>query len=231
MDKFEYVRLDKQWFILTKDFTFGFTLAGLYEDDPKTLAVLLKETGLSAHVPLYLVAPKGFVTDLASIPPQLQFLFKPEGDYGPAAALHDLIYQKINIVGHYEDTPCGVLNSYIDKNFADRMFLYAMKQLGVNWLTRQSFYLAVKHFGLASFIDDNRGCIYFKPDAYTFNMNANYEFVRPRPSVGVVPRDMSEVGNGKQAHVHFINIKRAFLAYPIPDPNIPLPSNKLSPQA
>lgn len=216
MDKFEYCRFDKQWFILTKDYTFGFTLAGLYEDDPTRLEVILKETGLSADKPLYLVAPKGFVTDLASIPTQLQFLFKPEGDYAPAAALHDLLYQKIPIIGYYHDDAVGKLNALIDKNFADRMFLYAMKALGVNWITRQSFYLAVKHFGLSSFIDDNKGCIYFKPNAYTFNMNANYEFVREFPTVGIPAQDMTMVRTNQQAHVHYLNIKRAFLTYPIP---------------
>ncbi|ANZ50350.1 putative tail assembly protein [Erwinia phage vB_EamM_Phobos] len=216
MDKFEYTRLDDHWFILTKDFNFGFTLAGLYEDDPKTLGVILKETGLVSTTPLYLVAPKGFVTDLASIPTQLQFLFKPEGDYGPAACLHDLLYQKIPIIGHYKDTACGKLNRFINKEFADRMFLYVMKQLNVAWLTRQSFYLAVKHFGIESYIDNNKGCIYLKPDAYTFNMNCNYEFVRERPEVAIPPQDMSELYSGRQAHVLYLNIKRSFLSYPIP---------------
>lgn len=39
------------------------------------------------------IIPKGFETDLASIPRPLQVFFKPYGTYAEAAILHDLLWQ------------------------------------------------------------------------------------------------------------------------------------------
>lgn len=38
------------------------------------------------------IAPLGFRTDLASVPRVFHWLFPPDGDYAPAAVIHDWLY-------------------------------------------------------------------------------------------------------------------------------------------
>lgn len=224
MEKFQYVKFDKRWFILTADYRVPFSLKDLYSDAPELLTFYCNKTGLSPNTLMFITAPKGFVTDLASIPDALQWAFKPEGDYSPAAAIHDLLYQKLPI-GQYPNAPLGRLNALIDKDFADRMFLHVMTKLNVNCITRNLFYVAVKKFGQPSYADDNKGCIYLSPSAYTFHMNSTYQFVRGDLLPAVPSNDMTMVGSGRQAHVKYLNIKRAFLSYPIPtEGNINVPT-------
>lgn len=219
MEKFCYVKMDKKWFILTADYHVPFSLGDLYCDDDNRLKAICAATGIHPSTLMFMTVPKGFVTDLASIPDSLQWAFKPDGYYAPAAAVHDLLYQK-TADGEYPDTQNGKLNAYIDKDFADRMFLLVMEKLGVGYITRTSFYLAVKHYGEPSYEDDNRGCIYLTPSAYTFRMNSTYQFVRTDYNSAVPSADMAEVGSGRQAHIRYLNIKRSFLSYPIP-PEMP----------
>lgn len=216
MEKFRYVKFDKRWFILTADYHVPFCLNDLYADEKSLLKFYCDKTGLSPYTQMFIVAPKGFVTDLASIPDSLQWAFKPDGLYAPAAAIHDLLYQRLPI-GSYAETQTGKLNAIINKDFADRMFLHIMEKLGVSYVTRYAFYYAVKKFGDPSYDDDNRGCIYLSPSAYTFHMNSTYAFIRSDFTPAVPAGDMTMVGSGRQAHVKYLNIKRAFLSYPIPE--------------
>ena len=74
--------------------------------------------------------PIGFKTDLATIPKQLQFAFKPNGKYSRASVLHDFLYTR----------------ELYSRYYADRTFLEAMKYDGVGYFTRYSFYYAVRLF-------------------------------------------------------------------------------------
>ena len=80
--------------------------------------------------PRFITAPRGFVTDFASIPRPFWFLLPPTGDYGKAAVVHDWLY----FAGTYS------------RRDADLVFLEAMKALGVNWLVRGVMYEAVRWF-------------------------------------------------------------------------------------
>jgi hypothetical protein len=75
--------------------------------------------------------PMGFQTDFASIPWGLWNLFPPSGPWARAAVIHDFLYRK----------------SGVTRAVADKVFLDAMKHLGVNWLTRHLIYRAVRIFG------------------------------------------------------------------------------------
>ena len=77
--------------------------------------------------------PRGFVTDLASVPRPLWFLFPPWERYGPAAVLHDYLYS------------CSD-NEWSQRN-ADLAFRAVMKALGVLPFERTCIFLAVRLFG------------------------------------------------------------------------------------
>jgi peptidoglycan hydrolase-like protein with peptidoglycan-binding domain len=75
--------------------------------------------------------PKGFVTDFASVPRPIWWLFPPWAKYGNAAVLHDYCYWEQNI----------------SRKEADAVILEGMKDLRVSWLTRQLIYRALRLFG------------------------------------------------------------------------------------
>ncbi|MEQ8823212.1 MAG: DUF1353 domain-containing protein [Filomicrobium sp.] len=75
--------------------------------------------------------PKGFVTDLASVPGYLWPLLAKTGRHGNAAIFHDWLYC-------YQ--PCSRLE-------ADNTFAYALKDMGVDNVTRRVMYHSVRIFG------------------------------------------------------------------------------------
>ena len=83
-----------------------------------------------------LIVPKGFETDLASIPQPLQSFIPLIGNHLQAAIVHDLGYR----------TQIG-----FNKKDMDDMFYDAMRQLGVGWFKAQMMYQSVSLFGGSSF--------------------------------------------------------------------------------
>ncbi len=75
-----------------------------------------------------ITVPKGFETDLASIPRIFWSILPPAGQYAPAAIVHDYIYV-------YQTRT---------RAEADKIFREAMKQLGVPWHRRNLMYSAVR---------------------------------------------------------------------------------------
>jgi hypothetical protein len=84
-------------------------------------------------------APKGFVTDLASIPQIFYSLLRPDGEYAYAAILHDYLY--------WEQTT--------SRNQADETLKAAMEDLKVDRLTIETIYTAVSVAGQKAW-DENR---------------------------------------------------------------------------
>ncbi len=82
-----------------------------------------------------ITAPKGSVTDLASVPRALWSIFPPHGKYAKAAIIHDYLYT--NAIG--------------TKAYADQVFLEAMKVLKVPKWRRTLMYLAVKWRGKGNY--------------------------------------------------------------------------------
>lgn len=95
-----------------------------------------------------ITVPKGFITDGASIPKSLQWIYDPYGKYIKAAVIHDYLYSKYNDTG-------------INRTLADKIFDFIMKETGVNGKTRRKFYVAVKYFGKIFWQDklENEGYI------------------------------------------------------------------------
>ena len=80
---------------------------------------------------------RGFITDGASVPKSLQWLYNPYGKYINAAVIHDYLYSTYN-------------NTGINRTLADKIFRHIMKETGVDNRTRRRFYNAVKYFGETS---------------------------------------------------------------------------------
>ena len=80
---------------------------------------------------------KGFVTDGASVPHSLRWLYNPYGKYINAAVIHDYLYSTYN-------------NTGINRTLADKIFKHIMKETGVDSRIARKFYAAVKYFGATS---------------------------------------------------------------------------------
>lgn len=84
---------------------------------------------------LNIVIPKGFKTDLASMPRIFWWIVPPFGDYNEAAIVHDYLYK----------------NNIYSQQVCDKIFLDIMKMYGVNILTRWVLYTGVRLFGFITY--------------------------------------------------------------------------------
>jgi len=74
------------------------------------------------------IVPKGFVTDLASIPRIFWASLRPDGDYAYAAILHDYLY--------WTQTS--------SRARADQVLEAVMRDFTITWVTRQAIFRAVR---------------------------------------------------------------------------------------
>lgn len=84
--------------------------------------------------------PKGTLTDGASVPRVFWNIFDPFGKYFPAALLHDYLYKIV----------AGDKYNFTRKEI-DLLFKEAMFNCGVDWMTRETVYRAVRLFGWKAF--------------------------------------------------------------------------------
>lgn len=82
----------------------------------------------SKHI---IIAPIGFVTDLASIPRGMRWFVTGHDETRAPSVIHDYLYQRR--IG--------------ERSWADWVFLVAMKDEGVAFFTRWACYYAVRAFG------------------------------------------------------------------------------------
>ena len=81
-----------------------------------------------------ILIPAGFRTDGASIPLMLRPFFERYGKNTKAAVIHDFLYSKFNDTG-------------INRELADKIFLFILKENGVSYRVRKVMYKAVRMFG------------------------------------------------------------------------------------
>ena len=99
-------------------------------------AILLEEYVYEINGYLIRV-PKSFITDGASVPKSLQWLYNPFGRYIKAAVVHDYLYSSYN-------------NTGINRTLADKIFRHIMQEIGIDKRTIRRFYIAVRCFGETS---------------------------------------------------------------------------------
>lgn len=83
-----------------------------------------------------ITVPKGFETDLASIPRPFWAIYPPMGKYTEAAVVHDYLYRYGNSTILY--------GKRATRASADRLFRDLMKSEGVGFFTRNLFYYAIR---------------------------------------------------------------------------------------
>lgn len=103
---------DKDWIVVTRDLCWE---------------VGSKGSGWEIHI------PKGFVTDLASVPRFLWSFIPPHGRHTNASILHDYLYRK----GHH-----------MGRRWADRQFYEAMVALETPRFRARVMWLSVRVFGV-----------------------------------------------------------------------------------
>lgn len=87
-----------------------------------------------------ITVPRGFITDFASIPRPLWWLFPKWGKYGNAAVIHDWLYW----------------NQNIPRKKADLILYKAMTTLDVDKLSKRLIYLAVRICGGCSWSENEK---------------------------------------------------------------------------
>ena len=207
-----YERYYGKWFILLADYRMSFTLAELYEGRPDLCLRMSQLTGIDPNTVLEIVAPKGFITDLVSIPAIFGKIgLTPTGPWEEAATLHDLLYQKKTTCVAYNGDALSQLTLYSNKDFADRLFALGLRRSNVNMVLRKAMFQAVVTYGWGSYADPNAGELYPIPEHITFNPVRNYLFFRKpgEEAIGKLGKDVT------LANVQFPNIKRAFLSVSI----------------
>jgi len=206
-----YSHYHGKWYVIDEDFHFEFTLAELYSKDLELGQGMAERCGIGMNDAIVLTVPKGFVTDLASIPEILQYLgIEPDGPWKEGAVLHDMLYQKKSTMVAYENDKFSQLSLYSNKDFADRMFLLGMTRYGVPTFIRLAMHAAVVKYGWGSYADLNVDYDYPLPDCVKFNANRNYVFFRQtrEPGVSLVGEDPKE---SLRVNALFANIKRPFI--------------------
>lgn len=113
----------------------------------------LKTVGVKVTKNGRVTVPKGFVTDMASVPRVLWNIIAPF-DVARAAVIHDILYKNIRdyLGDNGTDAKMIMENAMDAKKVADKIFLYAMESLDppIPTWKRQACYLAVKFFGKSS---------------------------------------------------------------------------------
>ena len=79
----------------------------------------------------FVTVNRGFVTDFASTPKLIHFIYPPQGKYSKASIVHDFMYS----------------TNWFSKEIADNTFLNIMLNDGVPKFTAYAFYYSVKLFG------------------------------------------------------------------------------------
>lgn len=91
---------------------------------------------------------EGFDTDYASVPRGLWNLYPPDGEYSPAAWIHDALY--------WHQATAEINGKPVTREQADAVFLEGMTALGIGWFTRSILYRAVRLGGGTAWEDNQR---------------------------------------------------------------------------
>lgn len=112
------------------------------------------EVNLNDNTRTSIVVPRGFVTDLASTPPELWGLYPPFGKYLSAAILHDYLYWR----------------QVCEPEEADKIIYQTMRDAGVEQTAQSRFYVALRKFGSKALADNRadkaKGLIRVIPEDY-----------------------------------------------------------------
>jgi hypothetical protein len=87
-----------------------------------------------------ITARRGFITDFASIPRALWWLYNPTGPHGKAAVIHDLLYW-------LNGRPVPETGKMYNRLQSDQIFLEGMTVLGIRASARATMYRSLRICG------------------------------------------------------------------------------------
>lgn len=148
-------------------------LCVLIDNHPKEPFILAKEFyyGIdSEHGHEYVVIPKGYRTDFASIPGLFRIFYERVGQHSKAALVHDYIY---DTRGVSLTTAPGVKRP-VSRSEADRIFLQAMEVLGVRYTKRRAFWFGVRVGGWWAWMKRSIWWEYYRDKAKGIIIDAKY---------------------------------------------------------
>lgn len=106
----------------------------LEDDERSSDKELVGLLGYDKSLGKYIITiPKGFTTDLASVPRIFWSVYPPFGRYTSPAVLHDYLYSLV-------DSGLGSMTY----KYADKLFLRSMREIGVSRITRNILYYSVR---------------------------------------------------------------------------------------
>lgn len=122
-----------------------------YEDIDGESWKLLEPLEYASDIAGTIVVPKGFLTDLASIPRFFHRAFPKSGLHNWAAVVHDYLYAEQGLIKRDE-------NKFLvlTREDCDRVFYEAMLVRGVSMWKAKSMFLAVKWFGGVAWKDHKK---------------------------------------------------------------------------
>lgn len=215
----EPLPLENDWYWLPEDLIFEFTLREALSPYPPELNELI-ELGLDPDEVIYAIAPKGFVTDLASIPKVLTPILPRDGSYTKAAIIHDIIYQSlkeyttIDMSEHRYD-PVHLLNVHHTRYLADRIFLLGMECLGTNAIVRKMMFQGVRVGGFASYGVNKMEENYGVDITHDWKASSSYYIFREKPSISIDPSIYLPVVDDTKnvVAVQYPNLKRRLVFF------------------
>lgn len=193
------------WYLLERDLHFKTTIGQIHAISPPYARKAAFDMGCHVDDELFITVPKGFMTDLTSIPKMMDKALPPDGQYAPAAVVHDFLYQMttgdISTLG-------GRFQSVLGQFGADRVLLLAMRECGCSEVLSTAFFSAVQLAG---------GQFYQKPsdapmlDVELFNFASDYDGVR-RKLIQSIPADHYQhpFDKSKRVSVKYPNCLRPF---------------------
>lgn len=197
--------VNEQWHLLREDLHFKTSIGQIHAVSRPYARDAAQKMGCHPDDDLFITVPKGFLTDLASIPKMLQKALPPDGEYAPAAVVHDYLYQLL--VGN-SDTLSGRFQQALGRFGADRVFLLAMRECGCSESLSTMFFSSVQAAG---------GQYYQKPtDAPVLNegnvFKVPYDYVGIRKSLApsIPEHHYTAPATGDKTSLKYTNCLRPF---------------------
>lgn len=207
ISELKYIPLSQVgWYLLTEDLHYTTCILDIHAISPSYAKDLAKKTGMGIKEPFTITVPKGFLTDLASVPKLFHGITPPDGPWEAAAVVHDFLYQlrPRGIDEVDSNSPHSLMESYLSRFVCDRIFYLAMRDSGVSTGVAGTFFNVVRAGGGHFFQKPTDAPKLTTPTLY--RPATPYKVIRPHAQYPAVPKDLFEIPNSKEwAALHYVN--------------------------
>lgn len=191
------------WYVLTEDLHYTTRIADIHSISASYARDLARKSGLAVDQDIVITVPKGFLTDLASVPKLFHGIAPPDGPWEAASVIHDFLYQLRHRDISMIDSNCAysVFESHLNRFISDKIFHLAMLDSGVGRVTASAFFNAVRAGGSRFFRKPTDAPILAGD---VFHMAEPYAVVREVVSPAI-PKDHYYSVTGKMVNIKYYN--------------------------